>query len=84
MNNHNEILHVVTDIIRNVTGNTGLVIEPNHTAHDIPNWDSLRHVMIINEIENHYAIQFELMEMLDINSVDDICKVVLNKQTDSQ
>jgi acyl carrier protein len=79
-NNFNEIFAVVSGIIRNITDNAGLKIEPTQTAKDIKNWDSLRHVMIINEIENHYAIQFDLMEMLDISSVGDICDAVLKKK----
>jgi acyl carrier protein len=77
----NEIFAVVSGIIRDVTGNSWLTIKPEHTANDIRNWDSLRHVMIINEIENHFAIQFDLMEMLDINSVGDICTAVAKKQS---
>ncbi|MBN2276068.1 MAG: acyl carrier protein [Bacteroidales bacterium] len=78
---HKEIFAVVSDIIRSVTGNSGLTIKPEYTADDIKNWDSLRHVMIINEIENRYAIHFDLMEMLDITSVDDLCHAVSKKQS---
>jgi acyl carrier protein len=80
LNNFSEIFAVVSGIIMNITDNAGLKIEPSHTAKDVKNWDSLRHVMIINEIENHYVIQFDLMEMLDISSVGDICHAVLKKK----
>ncbi len=84
MSEHNEvegIFAVISGIIRNITENNSLQIEPSYTARDVKNWDSLRHVMIINEIENHYNIQFDLMEMLDMSSVDDICRAVIKKKS---
>ena len=81
LKDNNEILSVVSVIIKNVTGNPDLKINLTHTADDIKNWDSLRHVMIINEIENHFAIQFDLMEMLGISSVGDLCKAISKKLT---
>lgn len=83
MSEHNEvdeILAVISGIIRNITENNSLQIEPSYTARDVRNWDSLRHVMIINEIENHFNVRFDLMEMLDMSSVDDICRAVMKKK----
>ena len=76
----NEIYTVVSGIIKNITDNPDLKVDLVHTSKDIKNWDSLRHVMIINEIENHFAIQFDLMEMLDITSVGDLCNAISKKQ----
>jgi acyl carrier protein len=80
LNDDNEIFTVVSGIIKRITGNPGLIIDLVHTANDIKNWDSLRHVMIINEIENHFTIQFDLMEMLDITSVGDLCNAISKKK----
>ncbi len=77
---YNNIFTTVTEIIKRITGNKNLKIEPFFTANDVKNWDSLRHVMIINEIENQYSIRFDLSEMLEMNSVDDICKAIIRKQ----
>jgi acyl carrier protein len=79
-NEYEEVFGVVSGIILNVTDNTGLKIEPAYAAKDIKNWDSLHHVMIINEVENYFDIQFDLVEMLDMSSVDDICHAVLKKK----
>lgn len=77
---YNKIFTVVAEIIKRITGNKNLKIDPFFTASDIKNWDSLRHVMIISEIENYYSIQFDLPEMLEMNSVDDLCKAIIRKQ----
>lgn len=79
-NDNGRIFTDVAGIIRDITGNPGLKIEQAHTAGDIRNWDSLHHAMIIGEIENHFGIQFDLMEMLDISSVGDICNAVSRKK----
>jgi acyl carrier protein len=79
-NENSAIFDEVAGIIKDITGNPGLKIEPAHTANDIRNWDSLRHVMIIDKVERHFAIQFDLTEMLEINTVGDLCKVVSRKK----
>jgi acyl carrier protein len=78
--NYHTVFLDVAEIIRRITGNKNLKIDPYLTANDIKNWDSLRHVMIINEIESHYSIQFDLSEMIEMNSVDDLCKAIIRKQ----
>mgnify|MGYP001261075728 FL=1 len=43
---------------------------------DVDNWDSLRHLMLIVEIEKKFEIKFtddELISLIDYNS---ICKII--------
>ncbi len=58
---------------------TGLSLEFSTTMDDIEEWDSLNHAILIDAIEKHYQIKFELMDMLGIHSVDDICDFILKK-----
>ncbi len=46
---------------------------------DVDNWDSLRHLMLIVEIEKEFEIKFtddELISLIDYNS---ICKIISKK-----
>jgi acyl carrier protein len=66
-------------IFRSVFINPELVISYNTSIDDIEAWDSLTHVVLIDTIEKHFQIQFDLQDMLDIEKVDDICDKIVAK-----
>lgn len=51
----------------------------NTSSKDIVDWDSLRHVMLITEIENQFDIKFELDEMLSMSTYGEIRSNVSKK-----
>lgn len=69
----------IINIIKKVLNKNQTIIDHNTTPADINNWDSLHHVLILNEIEKTFGIKFELDEMLNMNSVKDIIQVVETK-----
>jgi len=48
------------------------------SADDIAKWDSLNHVILIQELEKSFGIEFDLFEIIEIRDVagivDYICK----------
>ncbi len=54
-----------------------LVVIDTMSAKDIDQWTSLSHVLLISELEKKYKIKFALNDMLDIQTVDDLCKKIL-------
>jgi len=44
------------------------------TAADIPSWNSLSHVMLIAAIEKSFGIKFDLLKMVDMESIGDIAR----------
>jgi len=73
---------IISEIIRiiekqlNLSQNT---INSETTFEEISSWDSLNHAVIINLIEQHFDINFELDEMLDFENIEDIRKAVAQK-----
>ena len=49
-------------------------IDRSTTAADIPAWNSLQHVMLIARIEEAFMIKFDLLQMIDMKSIEDISK----------
>ena len=47
---------------------------PETASRDIRAWDSLNHVMFISEIEKEFGIRFDLMDMLEMRTIAEICK----------
>lgn len=51
-------------------------LTPETSSRDVRNWDSLNHVLFIAEIEKEFGISFDLTEMLEMRSIEDICKAI--------
>ena len=51
-------------------------IDEDTAIGDIPTWDSLRHVLIISELEKHFNISFEPEIIMDMEDVSDIVAFV--------
>ena len=66
-------------IFRTVFKTSKLEIDYSTTMDDVESWDSLSHVVLIDTVEKHFNIKFELRDMLNIESVDDICNSVIAK-----
>jgi len=58
-----------------------LKLSASMKAKDIEGWDSLNHALLMDAIEKHFNIEFDLMDMLNMTSVGEICTCVLAKTT---
>ena len=54
-------------------------VDENSNRQNIDVWDSFSHLDILVEIEKKYKIEFEPEEMAEINSFQDIIKIVNDK-----
>jgi len=54
-------------------------LRDDSSSKDIADWDSLRHVMLITEIENQFGIKFDLDEMLSMSNFGEIRQFVSAK-----
>lgn len=70
----------VTEIIRKVVQKKNIELRVETSSKDVAGWDSLRHVMIIAEVEKEFGITIDFMEILEIKTIGDICQVVANHQ----
>ncbi|WJW76709.1 acyl carrier protein [Thiohalobacter sp. IOR34] len=43
---------------------------------DIPKWDSLKHVQIIEALEQEFDVQLSMDEMIEIQGIQDIVNVL--------
>ncbi len=74
-----QIAEKVKTIIRNALQKQQVELLADTSSKDIEGWDSLRHLMIISEVEKEFGISIDFMEILEIKTVGDICKVVANQ-----
>ena len=46
-----------------------LVISDDLSAANVPTWTSLSFMMLLTEIENHFAFKFKMMEILKLQNM---------------
>ncbi len=54
-------------------------ISKNISPSDIDNWDSLRHLMLIVELENEFQIKFNDDELVSLIDFASICQTISKK-----
>jgi acyl carrier protein len=56
-----------------------LTITREMTAQDVEQWDSLRHIQLINEVETAFGTKFRLREVLSMKNVGDLIDLIHTK-----
>jgi acyl carrier protein len=46
------------------------------SREDVPKWDSLQHIALVTAIEHQFGISLSMDEMVEIQSVQDICNIL--------
>ena len=54
-------------------GEPELTLNENTSSNDIVSWNSLSHVILIDTIEKHFGIKFDLDAMLSMETFGEIC-----------
>ena len=52
------------------------ITDQNLTRDDILNWDSMRHIGLILEIEEKFGLSFSVKESMQMNSIDIIKEIL--------
>ena len=80
MKNQDQILKELNQIFHTVFKDSSLTVTANTTADDIRGWDSLTHMMLIDAVEKHFAIEFSYNEVMDFENVGDMVRKIEEKQ----
>jgi acyl carrier protein len=67
-----EVLQRLQEVFRNVFDDDRLVLRPEMTSRDIPEWDSLNQVKIIIGCEIAFRIRLKAREINALGSVDEM------------
>lgn len=74
-----EALERLTVIFRERFDDDGITLSAGTTAKDIPDWDSLEHVMIINAVEKRFGIKLSMREAAGFSNVGDMLDTIMEK-----
>jgi acyl carrier protein len=74
-----EVLNKLNEIFRDLFDLPDLELNPEMSAADIDEWDSVNHVMLVVEIERQFKIKFHTAEVEEMKNVGDLLKLILDK-----
>jgi len=74
-----DVLKEFNTIFIDILDNEDIELNPETTAEDIDEWDSLTHIQLIVAIEKHFKVKFNSLEIEGYKNVGDMCKGVSDK-----
>ena len=75
--NRSEVFEKVNEIFREVFKNDDIVVNDETTAADVPGWDSLTHLSLVDEIEMEFQIRFMLSEVQGSKNVGEMVTALM-------
>ena len=76
---YDQIMHELTELVREVVEDDTVVLTPETMASDVPGWDSIAMVTIIVEIERRFRIKVRTTEISTWEDVGDLVRMVETK-----
>ncbi|MFT8719422.1 acyl carrier protein [Acetobacter sp.] len=74
-----DISKKLQDLFRDVFDDPGLVIHPETTAADIPDWDSHTHISLIVAAEAMFGVRFRTAELEGLHNVGNFESLIREK-----
>ncbi len=79
MADYQYIQEELQSVFKHVFKNRTIILTDNTSAKDIEGWDSMTHMMLINEIEKQFKVTFTLNEVMKFSKVGDIIATLADK-----
>jgi acyl carrier protein len=73
---NSHIYSKLTPIFREVFDDDSIVLTPETTAADIPDWDSVAHIGLIVAIEQRLGIKFKSSELEALHNVGHLAGII--------
>ncbi len=70
----------LTEIFHGVFGDGVPELTPAMTANDVPGWDSVKMIMIVLAVEQHFGIKIRSREVDRLKKVGDLAELVKAKK----
>jgi acyl carrier protein len=69
----------LTEIFRDIFDDPSLVVRPEMSAKDIPEWDSFNHINIIVAAEQRFGVKFRTADIDGLRSVGEFAELIARK-----
>ncbi len=69
----------LTKVFEEVFDEDDLELTPDMTANDIEAWDSMSHVTMLMAVEDHFNVEFEQWEIMNLPNVGALLSLIEKK-----
>lgn len=74
------ILDDLTELMRDLFDDDGLVVGPQTKAEDVPGWDSQAHIQLVVAAEQRFGVRFRTSELESLHDVGELVSLISAKQ----
>ena len=71
----------LTEVFRDVMGNSDIVMKPETSAEDIGEWDSINHLLMVVAVEKHFRVKFTVAEIQSLQNVGELVALIERKKS---
>lgn len=71
-----EIYAVLSSIFHDVFEDDTIVVTPDLTAADVPEWDSLSHIRLILAVQKRFSITFSAAQTATLQNVGELVSMI--------
>jgi acyl carrier protein len=69
----------LTNIFQDVFDDDRIMLTPEMTAEDVPEWDSLSHVRLIISIQQKFGVSFSAAQASNLRNVGELVELILSR-----
>lgn len=73
------LLKAVNEVFWDIFDDESLDIREETTAADVEGWDSLRHITLIENIEDRFDIRFTMLEVNGMKNVGEMLDIIAER-----
>ena len=74
------VMQQLQEIFESIFSKGSFTFGENLSGDFVEEWDSLNHAILIEKVEKHFEIKFDLMEVLEMENVGHIRDGILKKK----
>lgn len=74
-----QIYSQLTEIFRDLFDDESIVLKPETTAANIPDWDSFNHINLLVAVEVKFGIKFKTAETESLHNVGHLVEIIQMK-----
>ena len=72
----NEIYERLNEVFQDVFDDDSRTVNPNTTAADIEDWDSLSHITLMAAVEDEFRMKFSMKEVVEMKNVGEMVNII--------
>jgi acyl carrier protein len=69
----------LNDVFHEIFDDDSIVVTPELTASDIPEWDSLNHIKLMLTVQKVFKIKFSAAEISNLKNVGELADLIRGK-----